>query len=83
MLSSDTALLPSPLSKLGVFEYDLAELTRLEPRVGLRWLLSREDERRAPEDSRCEGVMSIGDAVAEAGLEFWLLIFGVGRPLGG
>lgn len=36
MLNSDTDLLPSPLSKLGVFEYDLIELTRLEPRVGLR-----------------------------------------------
>lgn len=25
----------------------------------------------------------MGDAAAEAGLEFWLLIFGVGNPFGG
>lgn len=28
-------------------------------------------------------MISIGDAVADAGLEFWLFIFGVGSPFGG
>jgi hypothetical protein len=83
MLSSETALLPSPLRRLGVFEYDLDELTRFPCRTGaLLCVLSRE-ALRPPEDSRGDAPESMGEAVAEAGLELWLFILGVGRLFGG
>src|SRR5215469_16801916 len=79
MLSSDTALLSPPFKRLGVAEYDRMEPTRPEPRMFLLKLLSREDVLRPPDDSRCEGLVSTGDAVAEAGLGLWLF----GTPFGG
>jgi len=83
MLSSETALLPSPLSRLGVFEYDLDELTRFPCRGGALFCMLSREALRPLDDKRGDAPVSIGDAVAEAGLEFWLFILGVGSPFGG